>query len=444
MHGITLDEQNSTNDTDMERGLNPQSASSWPSANSDPLPVARDPQSLNIGLVSPYDFASQGGVTEHITYLSKELRAQGHRTRILAPFSTDRADLPEDVYALGAVTPIPGNGSVARISLSPDLGRTIKAILRAENFDILHIHEPLMPAVPWLVLRHSTSANVGTFHAFGESSPIYAMGRPLLRRFFDRLHGRIAVSPSAYEFISQYFGGDFEIIPNGVDFPRFSHEAAPIKWMRDDRPTILFVGRFEEPRKGLRWLLQALPLVEQFFPDLRLVVAGGGDPGELEEWLPLRDYSRTGRTIYRSAGSVMEVEFTGFVPAGDLPRYYQSCHVYCAPSTGGESFGIVLLEAMASGAPVLASRISGYANVLTHGREGFLVEPKSPAAIAAGLIRLLSDPTLRQHMGEAGQRTARQYDWPIVAGRLVNHYERARTLVKPPKKPRFRRRSAAP
>ncbi len=404
-----------------------------------PQSAIRNPQSLNVGLVSPYDYASQGGVTEHIRHLSKELRAQGHRTKILAPFSTDRADLPEDVYALGAVTPVPANGSVARISLSPDLGRSIKAILRAENFDIIHVHEPLMPALPWLVLRHSTSANVGTFHAFGESSPIYAMGRPLLRRFFDRLHGRVAVSPSAYEYVSQYFGGDFEIIPNGVDFPRFSDEHPPIEWMRDARPTVLFVGRFEEPRKGLRWLLQALPLVEQFFPDLRLVVAGGGDPGAVEEWLPLRDYSRPGRTIYRSAGSVMEVEFAGFVSAEDLPRYYQSCHVYCAPSTGGESFGIVLLEAMAAGAPVLASRISGYANVLTHGREGFLVDPKSPAGIVAGIIRLLSDPTLRALMGEAGKRTARQYDWPIVAARLVNCYERAQTQVKPPKAPRFRR-----
>jgi len=401
------------------------------------------PHSLNVGLVSPYDYASQGGVTEHIRHLSKELRALGHRTRILAPFSTDRADLPDDVYALGTVTPIPANGSVARISLSPDLGRTIKAILRAENFDILHVHEPLMPAVPWLALRHSTTANVGTFHAFGESSPIYAMGRPLLRRFFDRLHGRIAVSPSAFEFVSQYFRGDFEIIPNGVDFRQFSASHPPIEWMRDGRPTVLFVGRFEEPRKGLRWLLQALPLVEQFFPDLRLVIAGGGDPAAMEEWLPLRDTSKAGRTIYRSAGSALEVEFTGFVSAEDLPRYYQSCHVYCAPSTGGESFGIVLLEAMAAGTPVLASRISGYANVLTHGREGFLVDPKSPAALAAGIIRLLSDATLRQQMGEAGKRTARQYDWPIVAGRLVSHYERVRTLVIPPTASRFRRKRSA-
>ena len=134
----------------------------------------------------------------------------------------------------------------------------------------------------------------------------------------------------------------------------------------------------------------------------------------------------------------MEVEFTGFVSSEDLPRYYQSCDVYCAPSTGGESFGIVLLEAMAAGAPVLASRISGYANVLTHGREGFLVDPKSPAALAAGVIRLLSDATLRKQMGEAGKRTARQYDWPIVAGRLVSYYERVRALVKPPKARGFR------
>jgi phosphatidylinositol alpha-mannosyltransferase len=379
---------------------------------------------LNIGLVSPYDYSSQGGVTEHLKHLSHELQSLGHVTKILAPFSSERDEMPENVYPLGAVTPIPANGSVARISISPDLGRTIKAILRTERFDVIHVHEPLMPAVPWLVLRHSSCPSIGTFHAFGDSSPAYAMGRPLLRRFFERLDGKIAVSPAAFDYISQYFGGEFEIIPNGVDAARFRSELPPIEWMRDGRPTVLFVGRFEETRKGLRWLLEALPIVEPYFPDLRLVVAGSGDPAEFAEWLPLRDYSRSGRTIYRSAGSALEVEFTGFVSEEDLPRYYQSCDIYCAPSTGGESFGVVLLEAMAAGTPILASRITGYEHVLTHGREGFFAEPKRPATLAAGIIRLLSDPTLRRHMAEAGRRTARQYDWPIVAGRILAYYEK--------------------
>jgi phosphatidylinositol alpha-mannosyltransferase len=184
------------------------------------------------------------------------------------------------------------------------------------------------------------------------------------------------------------------------------------------------VGRFEESRKGLRWLLQALPLVEPYFPDLRLVVAGSGDPEEFAEWLPLRDYARPDRRVYRSAGSALEVEFTGFVSSDDLPRYYQSCDIYCAPSTHGESFGVVLLEAMAAGAPVLASRIQGYASVLNHGREGFLAEPKDPSALAVGIARLLGDKQLRLNMGEAGRRTARNYDWPIVAGRVLAYYER--------------------
>jgi phosphatidylinositol alpha-mannosyltransferase len=295
-----------------------------------------------------------------------------------------------------------------------------------------------MPAVPWSVLSHSTSPNIGTFHAFGEYSPVYAMGRPLLRRYFKRLHGRIAVSHAAYEFVSQYFPAEYEIIPNGVDVGRFSAPQRPIEWMRDGRPTVLFVGRFEEQRKGLRWLLQALPIIEPFFPDLRLVVAGSGDPEEAAEWLPMRDYSRPDRTIYRSAGSALEVEFTGFVSAENLPRYYQSCDVYCAPSTGGESFGIVLLEAMAAGTPVLASRIPGYASVLFHGREGFLAEPKHPAMIAAGLVRLLSDPVLRGRMGESGRRTAQQYDWPIVTRRIVEYYRRVRAVPLPAKAARRR------
>jgi phosphatidyl-myo-inositol alpha-mannosyltransferase len=391
---------------------------------------------MHIGLVSPYDYATQGGVNEHIKGLSGALRAQGHTTKILAPYSTEKSDVPDDVYALGSVTPIPTNGSVARISLSPDLGRTIKAILHTERFDIIHLHEPLMPAVPWLVLRSSTVPNIGTFHAFGDNSAFYAMTRPILRRFFNRLAGRIAVSPSAYDFVSQYFDADYEIIPNGVDVKRFSTPRPPIPWMRDGRPTILFVGRFEEHRKGLKWILQALPYVQAYFPDLRLVVAGQGDPETMSDWLPLRDYSRPNRTIYRSAGSAMEIEFTGFVSSEDLPRYYQSCDVYCAPSTGGESFGIVLLEAMAAGTPVLASRIPGYAAVLSHGREGFLADPKSPPSIAAGLIRLLSDPTLRAQMADVGRRTSRNYDWPIIAGRVAEYYDRIKSLSPVAKKRR--------
>ncbi|MFL5732113.1 MAG: glycosyltransferase family 4 protein [Chloroflexia bacterium] len=395
-------------------------------------------RTLNIGLVSPYDYANQGGVTEHIKHLSAELNALGQRTRILAPFSSDRGDLPPDVYALGAVTQVPANGSIARISLSPDLGRTIKAILRAERFDILHLHEPLMPAVPLLVLRSGTAPKVGTFHAFGDMSTAYALSRPLLRRFFDRLDGRIAVSAAAFEYVSQYFGGDYEIIPNGVDARRFDRPMEPVPSMAGVRPTILFVGRFEEQRKGLRWLLQALPLVELYFPDLRLVVAGGGDPDEVADWLPLRDYTQPGRTIFRSAGSAMEVEFAGFVSDDELPRYYQSCDIFCAPSVGGESFGVVLLEAMAAGAPIVASRIQGYSGVMTHGREGFLTEPKNPAAIATGLVRLLSDTELRHQMGQAGKRTAMQYDWPSVAGRVLAFYERvlARTRAAQPVKQR--------
>ena len=218
-----------------------------------------------------------------------------------------------------------------------------------------------MPTVPWLVLRSSNSPNIGTFHALRRLLPRLRHGpphpAPLLqqaaganRRFRHRHSNSSHNISRAISKLSQMAS---------MSLPSRSL-CRPIPWMRDGRPTILFVGRFEEHRKGLRWLLQALPLVEPYFPDLRLVVAGSGDPDSVAEWLPLRDYTRPEWQIYRSAGSALEVEFTGFVPAADLPRYYQSCDVYCAPSTGGESFGIVLLEAMAAGTPVLASRIAGY------------------------------------------------------------------------------------
>ena len=225
----------------------------------------------------------------------------------------------------------------------------------------------------------------------------------------SRLDARIAVSEPARSLVSQYFQGPYEIVPNGIGVDRF-RGGEPFPWAGDGRPRILFVGRFNEPRKGLKYLLRAMPFVHQQFPDARLVVAGGGNADKLE--------------------SLMERYGVRNVDSSDwsrrrLPRYYASCDVFCAPSVSGESFGIVLLEAMASGRPVIAGDITGYRSVMTHGREGLLANPRDPHALALAIVRLLADAPLRSQLASNGQQTASQYDWPKIASRVLSVYERA-------------------
>src|SRR5581483_11922267 len=234
--------------------------------------------------------------------------------------------------------------------------------------------------------------------------------KPYMTFVLSRLDGRIAVSDPAREFVSQYFEGPYELIPNGIDTARFA-AAEPFPWANDGVPRILFVGRYNEPRKGFKHLLRALPLVRQQFPDARLVVVGTGKPERFEG-------------LFERYG-VRGVEFVGFVPFDELPRYYASCDVFCAPSIGRESFGIVLLEAMAAGRPVVAGNIPGYASVLSHGREGLLVPPKDPQALALALVRVLADRVLRREFAAAGVVTAERYAWPQIARRVLDSYGRA-------------------
>jgi phosphatidylinositol alpha-mannosyltransferase len=227
-----------------------------------------------------------------------------------------------------------------------------------------------------------------------------------------RLDGRIAVSEPAREFISQYFDGSYEVVPNGIDVSRYGGPVEPFPWAFDGTPRLLFVGRFDESRKGFKYLLDAMALVRQQFPEARLVVVGTGRRERYEGRIERRLLDRT-------------VEFHGYIESEILPRYYASCDVLCVPSTRNESFGIVLLEGMAAGRPVVASAIAGYASVLTHEREGLLVPPEDPTALALALVRLLADSGLRARLGDAGRATAARYDWPRVAEQVLDVYERS-------------------
>ena len=372
---------------------------------------------MKIALVSPYDYPYPGGVVKHIFYLDKEFRRLGHDVRIIAACSEDVGDVPPQVIKVsGSIVPIPAAGSVARITLSPRVYRRVKKILKREQFDVIHLHEPMTPALPLAVLRHTPlspqSVVVGTFHAYRESNhPGYEYAKPIFERFFSRLDGRIAVSEAVREYLTPYFPGDYRIIPNGIDLERFGDPALrPFERFDDGKLNILFVGRLEK-RKGFKYLLQAFAQVKKSVPQARLMVVGAYDKEDKEPFV-----------LYARENRLRDVRFIGQVSEDDLPRYYRTCHVFCAPSTGFESFGIILLEAMAAGRPIVASNIDGYRGVVDDGMEGLLVQPEDERRLAEALIHLLKDPALRERMGRQGQATATDYAWHKVAQQVLDYY----------------------
>jgi phosphatidylinositol alpha-mannosyltransferase len=369
---------------------------------------------MKVGLVSPYDFASPGGVTDHVRYLAGQLREQGQEVRIFAPSS--RADIDFDTpefYRIGTPIAIPANDSVARITLSFHLANRVAAIIEQESFDVLHFHEPLMPALPLTMLRMSTAANVGTFHAFSHSNIGYYYGRGILHPYLEHIHRGIAVSEPARTFFNRYFP-DFplRVIPNGIDVNVFKPGLSPIRHLRDENVNILFVGRLEK-RKGLGDLLRGYEFMRERVPKSRLIIVGDG---------PLRGKVESYISRHRLANVVM----AGYVPDSVKPRYYNSADIFCAPATGAESFGIVLLEAMASGLPVVATEVPGYMSVLEPGHDSLTVRPKGWAELGSALIILARDAELRRRMGAYGHEKARRYAWDAVAAQVIEVYEEAR------------------
>lgn len=374
---------------------------------------------MKIALVSPYDFAFPGGVTNHISSLEHYLTLMGHEVRVIAPASKAVPGFGERFIPIGKPRPVPASGSICRVTISPWLSSRIKVVLDAEKFDIVHLHEPLMPMLCTTVLRLSSTANVGTFHAFnarpGHGFWGYNLGRPfstiLLKKWFRRLHGKIAVSQSAMEFVQRYFPGHYDIIPNGVDLEHFSPDVSPIDEYRDGKVNLLFVGRLEK-RKGLNYLLKAYRQIKAEMPDSRLIIVGPGT----------RLRKKYEKQVIRSG--LEDVIFTGHVSYDELPRYYQTADIFCAPATDCESFGIVLLEAMALGKPVVASDIGGYSGLVAHGVDGLLVPPRDSGRLAQALLSLMADEPRRQQMGVQGRVKAEKYAWKHVAQRVLDYYLR--------------------
>ena len=364
-------------------------------------------RSLRVVQVSPYSWDVPGGVQVHVRELSAHLRQLGHEVRILAPGR--RPGYRDDAIIVGRAVPVRGNGSVARISFGPQVGAVVARAMREFRPDVIHVHEPLVPSVSMHAVLNAEAPGVATFHSnVGRertSSLWFRLAVPLVRPVWDGVARKIAVSEAARHSVTSRMGdGDLRIVPNGVNVGRF---ATAIPAVLPAGRHLLFVGRLEE-RKGFPIAVRAFESLADRYPDLRLLVIGDGSERDAVDTLSPPARSR--------------VEMLGRVGDDGLASYLRAADVYIGPATGGESFGIVLAEAMAAGRPIVASDIAGYRDVARDGQEALLVTPGDPSALEAGVRRLLDNAALAKSLGERGALRAREYDWDTVAQKVLGVY----------------------
>jgi len=366
-------------------------------------------------MVSDTYYPYIGGIPEHILNLSRTLRKRGHMVKILTTNFNGKMmktleALPDEefTYRIGNGIIIRANKSLAIIPMGWRLSDKVEKFFQKENFDIIHIHGSLAPMLPMLAVRHSRAVNVITFHASHPKDRKYLIFSDILEPYVHKLHGRIAVSKTAHISNMHYFVGECRIIPNAINIELFNPTTAPLPQFLDNRPKILFMGRFE-PRKGLKYLLQALPIIKEQIPDVLLIICGAGLFGYAYQEYVSKDVKDN---IYTA----------GLITGEERPYYYASCDVFCAPSIGHESFGIVLLEAMASSKPVVASDIPGFRTVVEDGKEGFLAPTRKPKEIADRLIKILTNRKLAKTMGETGRKKALTYSWEQITQKVEDYY----------------------
>ena len=361
---------------------------------------------MRIGMVCPYSFDVHGGVQAHVLDLAEVLRRRGHEVSVLAP-SSPHVKLPDYVVSGGKAVPIPYNGSVARLRFGPATHRMVKKWIAGGDFDVLHLHEPNAPSLSVLALMIAEGPIVATFHTSTTKSLALSVFQGILRPWNEKIVGRIAVSDLARRWQMEALGSDAVEIPNGVDVGSFSSAPTLPGYPRPGK-TVLFLGRFDEPRKGMEVLLGALPALVQRFPDVEILVVGRGDEDDLRE----------------EAGDLAgHLRFLGQVSDEEKASALRSADVYCAPNTGGESFGIVLVEAMAAGTAVVASNLDAFRRVLEDGEAGLLVAVEDSAALAEALIAVLGDDKLRARYVKAASAAVQRYDWSVVADEIMRVYE---------------------
>ena len=377
---------------------------------------------MRVGIVSPYSFDVPGGVQLHVRDLALQLRSLGHEVSVLAPADED-TPLPAYVVSAGRAVPVRFNGSVARLAFGPVTAGRVARWIEQGGFDVVHIHEPASPSVSLLALWAADGPLVATFHSSMLRSRAMQAAHPLLRPSMEKIAGRIAVSEEARRTVTTHLGGDAVVIPNGVFVDAFAQAGPRPEWQgTPDRPTLAFLGRMAEPRKGLPVLARALPTVLGELPGVRLLVAGPGDPDEAREQM--------------TPEVAAACEFLGPVSDEDKARLLSSADLYLAPNTGGESFGIILIEAMSAGAAVLASDIPAFLRVLDEGRCGVTFANEDTDDLARQVLALLHDDDRRRAVAAAGQERARIFDWSVVAADIVAVYE---TVVSAAPRPRVRR-----
>ena len=362
-------------------------------------------RSLKIGIVCPYSWDTPGGVQNHIRDLAEFLIAAGHNVSVLAP-AIDETKLPDYVVNAGKPISIPYNGAVARVLFGPVAFARVRQWISQGDFDLLHLHEPAIPSISLLACWAADGPMVGTFHAAAKRQKIiFAIG-PILEPAIEKLSARIAVSEAARLTLTDHLDTDAVIIPNGIYVNRYSEGKSIQKWSGN---TIGFIGRFEEPRKGLSILVDALPVISRFAPDVRVLVAGPGDPEEVIENIDPQLRQR--------------FEFLGKITEAEKADFMSSVAVYVAPNTGGESFGIILAEALAGGACVVASDIPAFDDLLGQGEYGALFESESATELAKVVIDLLRDENKRKELSSRGKERAQLFDWTVVAEQIYSVYE---------------------
>ena len=362
-------------------------------------------RSLKIGIVCPYSWDTPGGVQNHIRDLAEFLITAGHQVSVLAP-AIDEENLPDYVVNAGKPISIPYNGAVARVLFGPVAFARVRQWISNGEFDLLHLHEPAIPSISLLACWAADGPMVGTFHAAAKRQKIiFAIG-PILEPAIEKLSARIAVSEAARLTLTDHLDTDAVVIPNGIYASRYKDGKPQTKWQGN---TIGFIGRFEEPRKGLSVLLDALPVIVRFAPDVRVFVAGPGDSTEVEKSIDPQLRHR--------------FTFLGKISEQDKADFMSSVSIYVAPNTGGESFGIILAEALAAGACVVASDIPAFDDLLGHGEFGALFKSEDPTDLAKVTIDLLRDGKKRTELASAGRLRGQSFDWNVVAQQIFSVYE---------------------
>ncbi len=359
---------------------------------------------MKIGLVCPYDWDAPGGVQAHVQDQAREFLKLGHDVNVLAPTEGD-GQYPDWFTPGGPSRAVSYNGSVARLAFGIGPTKRVRAWIREHDFDVLHVHEPLAPSLSALAVWSATGPIVGTFHSSMERSRVLQAGNALAQTVLEKLRGRIAVSESARRTFVEHVGGSFVVIPNGIAVEAFAGDDALPGHPKPH--SMLFLGRMNEPRKGLHVLMRALPLVIAAIPDATLLVAGPGDAQEALQELPEHLHGR--------------VEFLGFVDNAMKAATLRSATVYVAPNTGGESFGIILTEAMAAGAPIVASDLTAFAAVLDHSA-GAMFRNEDHQDLARVLIQVLGDDTVRAALRRKGAERVQVFDWARVSQDVLDVY----------------------